>query len=93
VKPWIFSNLQLEHAPLREPLEILDGDVWVVAGALGRGPANGVRWPAEQVAPLMPCVYVAGSLQFYKNSIRVGLEGHSALWVHGHLHGRCDLRV
>lgn len=74
MKPWIFSNLHLEHAPLREPLEFLDGDFWVVAGALCRGPAHGVRWLAQHIAPLMPCVYVAGNYASRKGLIREGLE-------------------
>lgn len=74
MKLWIFSDLHLEYAPLREPLAIPDADVCVVAGDLCRGPANGVRWLAEHIAPSMPCVYVAGNHEFYKGSIREGLE-------------------
>ena len=74
MKLWIFSDLHLEYAPLREPLAIQDADVCVVAGDLCRGPANGVRWLAEHVAPSMPCVYVAGNHEFYNGSIREGLE-------------------
>jgi Icc-related predicted phosphoesterase len=74
MKLWIFSDLHLEYAPLREPLAIPDADVCVVAGDLCRGPANGVRWLTEHIAPSMPCVYVAGNHEFYKGSIREGLE-------------------
>lgn len=74
MKFWIFSDLHLEYAPLRETLKIPDADVCVVAGDLCRGPANGVRWLAEHIAPSMPCVCVAGNHEFYKGSIREGLE-------------------
>lgn len=71
---WIFSDLHLEYAALREPLNIPEADVCIVAGDLCRGPANGVRWLSEHIAPSMPCVYVAGNHEFYKGSIREGLE-------------------
>ncbi|MBH0240002.1 metallophosphoesterase [Methylobrevis albus] len=74
IKLWIFSDLHLEYAPLRELLAIPDADVCVVAGDLCRGPANSVRWLAEHIAPSMPCVFVAGNHEFYKGSIREGLE-------------------
>lgn len=74
MKFWIFSDLHLEYAPLRQALVIPDADVCVVAGDLCRGPANGVRWLAEHIAPSMPCIYVAGNHEFYKGSIREGLE-------------------
>jgi predicted phosphohydrolase len=71
---WIFSDLHLEYADLPEPLAIPEADVCVVAGDLCNGPANGVRWLAKHVAPAMPCVYVAGNHEFYKGSIKEGLE-------------------
>ena len=71
---WVFSDLHLEYADLREPLRPPDADVCVVAGDLCRASANGVHWLAEHIAPLMPCVYVAGNHEFYKGSIREGLE-------------------
>lgn len=74
MKIWLFSDLHLEVADLRQPLAIPDADVCVVAGDLCRAPANGVHWLAEKIAHAMPCVYVAGNHEFYKNSIREGLE-------------------
>lgn len=56
------------------PLTIPDADVCVVAGDLCRAPANGVHWLAEHIAPSMPCIYVAGNHEFYKGSIREGIE-------------------
>lgn len=70
---WILSDLHLEYADMRLPLAIPEADVCVVAGDLCRGPEIGVRWLADNVAPAMPCVYVAGNHEFYKGSIREGL--------------------
>lgn len=74
MKIWLFSDLHLEYAGLHRPLAIPDADVCVVAGDLCRAPANGVHWLAENIAHTMPCVYVAGNHEFYKGSIREGLE-------------------
>lgn len=74
MKLWLFSDLHLEVADLRQPLAIPDADVCVVAGDLCRAPANGVHWLAKHVAHAMPCVYVAGNHEFYKESIQEGLE-------------------
>jgi Icc-related predicted phosphoesterase len=73
MKIWVLSDLHLEFADLKEPLEPPDADVCVVAGDLCRGIDNGVRWLAKHIAPAMPCVYVAGNHEFYKGSIVEGL--------------------
>ncbi|TIO79318.1 MAG: phosphatase [Mesorhizobium sp.] len=78
MKIWLFSDLHLEVANLRQPLAVPDADVCVVAGDLCRAPANGVRWLAGNIARAMPCVYVAGNHEFYKGSIKEGLEGGRA---------------
>jgi Icc-related predicted phosphoesterase len=74
MKLWLFSDLHLEYADLREPLKIPDSDVCVVAGDLCRVPANGVHWLADNIAHAMPCVYVCGNHEFYGGGIREGLE-------------------
>ncbi len=74
MKIWVLSDLHLEFADLKEPLDPPDADVCVMAGDLCRGIDNGVRWLARHIAPAMPCVYVAGNHEFYKGSIREGLE-------------------
>ena len=71
---WIFSDLHLEYADLRQLLAIPDADVCVVAGDLCRAAANGVHWLAEHIAHAMPCIYVAGNHEFYRGSIKEGLE-------------------
>jgi len=79
MKIWILSDLHLEFADLRQPLDIPSADVCVVAGDLCRAPANGVHWLAKHVADAMPCIYVAGNHEFYKGSIKEGIEdGRSA---------------
>ncbi|WP_027053227.1 metallophosphoesterase [Mesorhizobium erdmanii] len=74
MKIWLFSDLHLEFADLRQPLTIPDADVCVVAGDLCRAPANGVHWLGKNIAPAMTCIYVAGNHEFYKGSIKEGLE-------------------
>lgn len=87
MKIWLFSDLHLEFADLRQPLAIPDADVCVIAGDLCRAPANGVFWLAKHIAPAMPCVYVAGNHEFYKGSIREGLEdGRSAAAAFPNVH-------
>jgi predicted MPP superfamily phosphohydrolase len=71
---WLLSDLHLEFADLRQPLAIPDADVCVVAGDLCRAVANGVYWLAKNVAHAMPCIYVAGNHEYYKGSIKEGLE-------------------
>ncbi|MHA6688772.1 metallophosphoesterase, partial [Mesorhizobium sp. A556] len=79
MKIWVFSDLHLEYADLRQPLVIPNADVCIVAGDLCRAAANGAHWLAKHIAPSMPCIYVAGNHEFYKGSIREGLEdGHAA---------------
>jgi Icc-related predicted phosphoesterase len=75
---WILSDLHLECADLREPLEPPQADVCVIAGDLCRGIDNGVRWLARHIAPAMPCVYVAGNHEFYKGSIQEGMAAGRA---------------
>lgn len=74
MKIWLFSDLHLEYADLRQPMAIPDADVCVVAGDLCRAPANGVFWLAKNVAHAMPCIYVAGNHEHYRGSIKEGLE-------------------
>ncbi|MHA6646236.1 metallophosphoesterase [Mesorhizobium sp. A623] len=79
MKIWLFSDIHLEYADLRQPFVIPDADVCVIAGDLCRAVANGVHWLSENIAHAMPCVYVAGNHEFYKGAIREGLEdGHAA---------------
>lgn len=75
---WVLSDLHLEFADLPEPLEPPDADVCVMAGDLCRGIDNGVRWLAENIVPAMPCIYVAGNHEFYKGSIKEGIEAGRA---------------
>jgi Icc-related predicted phosphoesterase len=77
---WLFSDLHLEVADLRQPLAIPDADVCVVAGDLCRAPANGIHWLVENIAHAMPCVYVAGNHEFYGGGIKEGLDdGRAAM--------------
>ncbi len=74
MKIWLFSDLHLEVADLREPLAVPDADVCVIAGDLCRASANGVHWLAENVGHAMPCVYVSGNHEYYGGSVKEGLE-------------------
>ena len=74
MKLWIFPDLHLGYAPLRDPPEIPDADICIVVGDLRHGPVNGVRWLADHVTPSTPCVYVAGNHESSEGSIGEGLE-------------------
>ena len=78
MKIWILSDLHLEYADLRRRLVIPDADVCVMAGDLCRATATGVHWLAKDIAHAIPCVYVAGNHEFYKGSIKEGLEDGKA---------------
>jgi 3',5'-cyclic AMP phosphodiesterase CpdA len=78
VRIWVLSDLHLEVADLTEPLEPPDADVCVMAGDLCCGIDNGIRWLATNIAPAMPCIYVAGNHEFYKGSIKEGLQAGRA---------------
>ncbi len=87
MKIWLLSDLHLEYVDLRQPLAVPDADVCVMAGDLCRAPANGVHWLAKHIAHAMPCVYVAGNHEFYKGSIKEGLEdGKSAAAQFANVH-------
>jgi Icc-related predicted phosphoesterase len=87
MKIWLLSDLHLEYADLRQPLAVPDADFCVMAGDLCRAPANGVHWLASHIAHAMPCVYVAGNHEFYKGSIKEGLEdGKSAAVQFSNVH-------
>jgi len=87
MKIWLLSDLHLEYADLRQPLTTPDADVCVVAGDLCRGIASGVEWLARHIAPAMPCIYVAGNHEFYKGSIKEGLEdGRAAAGQYPNVH-------
>lgn len=75
---WVLSDLHLEFEGLKGPLEPPEADVCVMAGDLCRGVDAGVRWLAEHIAQVMPCVYVAGNHEFYKGSIKEGIEAGRA---------------
>ncbi|MBK3745581.1 phosphatase [Paraburkholderia aspalathi] len=80
MKIWVLSDLHLEYCGLREPLAIPEAvDVCVMAGDLMRLPVNGIHWLAENIAHTMPCVYVAGNHEFYRGSVREGLEDAKAI--------------
>jgi len=62
---WTISDLHLEVEDLYGPLGIPEADVCVIAGDLTKPGAEGVRWIATNILPLMPCVYVMGNHEFY----------------------------
>jgi len=74
MKLWILSDLHLEVEDLSEPLAIPNADVCICAGDLMRAPANGVHWLGERIARWMPVIYVAGNHEFYRGSVKEGLE-------------------
>jgi 3',5'-cyclic AMP phosphodiesterase CpdA len=65
---WIFSDLHLEAQPGID-LEIPDADVAVVAGDVHSPMWRSVQWLADNIAPHMPVVFVAGNHEFYNGSL------------------------
>lgn len=75
---WILSDLHLEIADLPGPLHIPAADVCVIAGDLCNGIDKGVQWIERHIASRMPCIYVAGNHEFYRNSIMEGIAAGKA---------------
>jgi predicted phosphohydrolase len=65
---WILSDLHLEAHPEIE-LPLVDADVAIVASDVHRPLWKAVRWLADNVAPLMPVVYVPGNHEFHGGSV------------------------
>ncbi len=90
MKLWVFSDLHLEFDNFRKPLrprDFPDADVCVVAGDILNGCANSIEWLADEVAPVMPVIFVAGNHEFYGDSIFEGLEwGRQAAAKHPDVH-------
>ncbi|MHA6643653.1 metallophosphoesterase [Mesorhizobium sp. A623] len=78
MKIWILSDLHLEVAKLRQPLEIPEADVCICAGDLMPDPGKGVEWLAQHVARTMPVIYIAGNHEFYRGAIKEGLASGRA---------------
>lgn len=64
---WILSDLHLRDRG--ETFRIPEADVAVVAGDVGEGLGDTVRWLAERVGRRMPVVLVAGNHEFYGSSV------------------------
>jgi Icc-related predicted phosphoesterase len=86
-KLWILSDLHLEFADLPWPVVAPDADACVVAGDVLPGCREAVRWLGENIAPLMPVVYVAGNHEFYGDFIADGRKAgavEAELWPDVH---------
>ena len=75
MKLWIFSDLHLEIAPLKEPLQVPDADICIVAGDVtSNGILPSINWLATHIGPHMPVVFVAGNHEFYKSFLLPSLD-------------------
>jgi Icc-related predicted phosphoesterase len=71
---WILSDLHLEFAPFEVPNPPPSADVCVVAGdVLTKGVVPSLEWLGNEIAPVMPVVFVAGNHEFYRSSLSEGL--------------------
>lgn len=70
---WVLSDLHFEHEDTPPALDIPDADVCVMAGdLLNKGGMRSLGYLAEQVAKVMPVVFVAGNHEFYGASLTEG---------------------
>lgn len=80
MKLWILSDLHLEVALLKEPLEIPDADVCVVAGdILDGGILPSIDWLAANIGIHMPVVFTAGNHEFYGSFMTESLDAASKI--------------
>lgn len=87
MKILVQSDQHLEMYPLDFEWAPPEADVFVCAGDLTRGCADGVRWLSENVAPSTPAIYTAGNHEFYRNSLVEGLaEGIAESKLHADVH-------
>jgi len=85
----LFIQSDQHHEIYGENLEfqLPEADVFVCAGDLTRAVKGGIRWLAENVAPSMPAVYVAGNHEYYKESYLECLaEGVAENRLHDRVH-------
>lgn len=77
---WVMSDLHLDFLPLPLPLTIPDADICVVAGdVLTKGVVPSLGWVAENIAPHMPVVFVAGNHEFYDAAFNDSILAGKAL--------------
>lgn len=81
MKLWIFSDLHRDFDDW-QPHFVPDADVCVVAGDVGEGLANSIRWLHHHIArDHMPVVFVAGNHEFYGHAVDESFEEARALQV------------
>lgn len=75
MRAWIFSDLHLEYGKAGHGLDVPDADICLCAGnLLERGVAPSVDWLGQNVAPIMPVVFVPGNHEYYHSSIKEGFD-------------------
>ena len=76
MKIWVFSDLHLEFGVPFKTDPPKDIDVVVCAGdVLTRGITPSMKWLAQNVARIIPVVFVAGNHEFYGSAINESLRG------------------
>lgn len=81
MKIWILSDLHRDFDDWA-PFYVPDADVCVVAGDVGEGLAQSIRWLHHHIArDHMPVVFVAGNHEFYRHAIDESFEEARALQI------------
>lgn len=81
MKLWIFSDLHRDFDDW-QPFYVPDADVCVVAGDVGEGLADSIRWLHWHIArDHMPVAFVAGNHEFYGHAVDESFEEARALQV------------
>jgi len=90
MRAWILSDLHVDvnrHAPLALASPRPGHDVVIIAGDIGQGVAQGVRWIAEQGLDEKPVIYVPGNHEYYGFDVeRERDAGRSEAAKHGNIH-------
>lgn len=87
MKLWVFSDLHLEIAPLKEPLKVPSADVCVVAGDVtNKGILPSIDWLVEHIGRHMPVVFVAGNHEFYKSFMSSNIAAASKIGSESGVH-------
>lgn len=88
------SDLHLEFGLLQHPIIAPEADVCVVAGdVLTKGILPSLMWLDENIAHLMPVVFVAGNHEFYHDFFQNSLEAASRFRGSNRLHFLEDASV
>jgi Icc-related predicted phosphoesterase len=84
MRAWIFSDIHLEFDKAFKWPRIPDADVCICAGDITDGGiVPSIEWLVANVLQSMPVVFIPGNHEFYRSSVKEGLEsGYAAMRRH-----------